>query len=138
MTSRLFRCVSLAAITLAYAGLPALAGEPKITEVDWENACGGSNIRVTRVDGAIVAIDASVEHYYEARQWECHFVRGQIISALYRHSKVKRKATAQEDAFTTELQDDLVTTFQFPNHKLTGMPQELLEDLQAVLAKATR
>ena len=138
MNSALSRCLCSAAIALVYAGRLALAGEPQITDVEWENACGGSNIRVTRVDGAIVAIDASVEHFHEARQWQCHFLRGQMVSALYRHSNVKRKAAGDEGQFTTELHDDVVTTFYFPDHKLTGMPHELLEDLRTVIAKATQ
>ena len=126
------------ATALVYATGLALAGEPRITDVKWENACGGSNIRVTRVDGAIVAIDASVEHFHEARQWQCHFLHGEIISALYRHSIVKRKVPADDGAVTTALYDDVITTYRFPDHKLTGMPRELTEDLRMVLAKATQ
>jgi hypothetical protein len=122
---------------LVHAGALTQAGEPNIADIEWENACGGSNIRVTRVDGVLVAIDASVEHFHEARQWQCHFLRGEIVSALYRHSEVKRKGTGEEGAFTTELHDDVVATYYFPDHKLTGMPDELLEDLRTVLAKAT-
>jgi hypothetical protein len=115
----------------------ASAGPPKVTDIDWENACGGSNIRVTRVDGHIVLIDAEVEHYSEGRHWVCHFFDGRIISALYRHFTVKRKmAEGKEGAFTTEQHDDLIKTFHFPNHKLTGMEKELTEDLQDVIARA--
>jgi hypothetical protein len=138
MSHALSRCLCVGLIVLVHIRGLASAGEPQIADVDWEDACGGSNIRVTRVDGAVVAIDASVEHYHEARQWQCHFLRGEIVSALYRHSKVTRKAAAEEGAFTTELHDDVVTTFYFPDHKLTGMPHDLLEDLQTVLAKATQ
>ena len=115
----------------------AFAGQPKVTDVDWENACGGSNIRVTRVDGHIVVIDAEVEHYSEGREWVCHFLNGQIISALYRHFTVKRKmAEGGEGAFTTEQHDDLIKAFHFPDHKLTGMEKELIEDLRDVIARA--
>jgi len=63
----------------------SVAGEPKDTNIDWENACNGSNIRITRVDGKIVSIDAFVEHHFEGRQWQCHYTDGKIVSALYRH-----------------------------------------------------
>jgi hypothetical protein len=116
----------------------ALAGTPTVTDVDWENACGGSNIRVTRVDGHIISINAEVEHYWEGRQWVCHFVDGKIVSALYRHFTVTRKAAPErEGAFTTEQHDDLIKTFHFPDHKLTRMENALMEDLQDVIAKAT-
>jgi hypothetical protein len=118
--------------------IAALAGTPTIIDVDWENACGGSNIRVTRVDGRIVSINAEVEHYWEGRQWVCHFVDGKIVSALYRHFTVTRKAAPErEAAFTTEQHDDLIKAFHFPDHKLTGMENTLMEDLQDVIAKAT-
>ncbi len=138
MSHALSRCLYLGLVALVHASGLALAGEPQIADVEWEDACGGSNIRVTRVDGAIVAIDASVEHFHEARQWQCHFLRGEIVSALYRHSKVNRKPAAEEGAFTTELSDDVVTTFCFTDHKLIGIPHDLLDDLRTVLAKATQ
>jgi len=119
----------------------ALSSQPVITDVDWESACGGSNIRVTRVDGYILSIDAEVEHYSEGRQWVCHFVNGQIISALYRHFTVKRKMApghTDDGAFTTEQHDDVVKTFHFPNHKLTGMDKELGDDLQDVITRANQ
>lgn len=130
------RCLRWIAIAIIHAHCLALAEEPQITNIEWEKACGGSNIRVTRVDGAIVAVDASVEHFHEARQWQCHFLRGEIVSALYRHSIVKREAAGEDGAFTTTLHDDIVATFVFPDHQLAGMPRELLEDLEKVLAKA--
>ena len=138
MSHALSRCLFVGLIALVHGIGFALAGEPQIADVEWEDACGGSNIRITRVDGTIVAIDASVEHFHEARQWQCHFVRGEIVSALYRHSKVTRKPAAEEGAFTTELHDDVVTTFYFPDHKIAGMPHNLLDDLRTVLAKVAQ
>jgi hypothetical protein len=134
-SSSLVRC-GCVALFAVLSPVIVFAGEPKVTNVDWEEACGGSNIRVTRVDGRIVAIDAVVEHYYEARAWQCHFKDGRITSALYRHAKVTRKGIGDGGQFTTEQHDDVVTTYDFPDHKLTGMPPDLLEDLQTVLAKA--
>jgi hypothetical protein len=125
----------LLAAVITCAGI-AYAGEPKVMNVDWEQACGGSNIRVTRVDGRVVAIDAFAEHFYEARQWQCHYQGGQIVSALYRHSKVTRKAAGDAGEFTTELHDDVVATYHFPHHKLIGLPPDLLEDLRTVITKA--
>ena len=130
------RIIILVAAGIAWFASIAYTGEPKVTDVEWEQACGGSNIRVTRVDQRIIAIEASVEHYYEARQWQCHFTDGKITSALYRHSKVTRKTAGDAGEFTTELHDDVVVTYHFPDHKLTGMPRDLLEDLQTVIAKA--
>ncbi len=116
----------------------ALAGEPNVTELDWEDACGGSIICITRVDGRIVAIDAVVEHYSEGRQWVCHFADGKIVSALYRHFTVTRKAAEEhEGAFTAEQHDDAITTFHFPDHELRGMDKALMEDLHDVIAGAT-
>jgi hypothetical protein len=129
--SRFFMLVGAA---IVYTGI-VCAGEPKVTDLDWEQACGGSNIRVTRVDGRIVSIEAFAEHFYEARQWQCHYTDGQIVSALYRHSKVTRKAVGDAGEFTTELHDDLVVTYHFPKHELAGMPSDLLEDLRTVIAK---
>ena len=130
------RVISFVVAAVASLASVVLAGQPKVTDVDWEQACGGSNIRVTRVDGRIVAIEAFVEHFYEARQWQCHYKEGQIISALYRHSKVTRKTVGDAGQFTTELHDDIVRTYHFPDHKLTGMPRDLLEDLQTVITRA--
>jgi hypothetical protein len=132
------RSSSVFVLLLASVQISTIAGTPIVTDVDWENACGGSNIRVTPVDGRIVSINAEVEHYWEGRQWVCHFVDGKIVSALYRHFTVTRKgAPEREGAFTTEQHDDLIKTFRFPEHKLTRMEKALMEDLQDVIAKAT-
>jgi hypothetical protein len=114
----------------------ACASELKIINIPWEQACGDSNIRVTRVNGRITAIEAFSEHFHEARQWQCHFKDGKIVSALYRHSIVTRKAAGDAGEFTTEWQDDVVSTYHFSNHTVTNMPTELLKDLQSVIAKA--
>ncbi len=136
MTLRLVLIIAIAVVTLQRV---ADAGLPQVTDLDWEQACEGSHIRVTRVDGRIVALEAFAEHYHEARQWQCHFERGNIISALYRHSTVERKAASGDanGSFTTELHDDVGATYHFPDHKLTGVPAALLEDLRSILSKAT-
>ena len=115
----------------------ACAGQPKVTDVDWEWACGGSNIRVTRVDRQIVAIEAFAEHSTEGRGWICLLKEGEIISALYRHSIIKHTNELGKDGvYITEQHEDIVKTFHFPDHKLSGMDKALLKDLQEVIAKA--
>ena len=138
---RLMRPCSPFWIFVVAAGLSGsilCADEPRTTDLEWEQACGGSNICVTQVDRRIVAIEAFAEHFHEARQWQCHYKDGKIVSALYRHSKVTRKKAGDAGEFTTELNDDVVAVYHFPDHKITGMPPHLLEDLRTVITKATR
>ena len=131
------RLLLLLPIVMWLSPLDAFAGKPKVTDVEWEPACGGSNIRVTRVDRQIVSIEAAVEHFAEGREWICLFKDGKIVSVLYRHFNVKRKQVEEKDgAFTTEQHDDIVQTFHFPDHKLSGMDKKLMKDLQEVIAKA--
>ena len=113
-------------------------GQPPTTEdKDWEQACGGSNIQVTRVSGKIVLIDALAEHFAEGRQWVCHYKNGQIVSAMYRHYIVSRKAAGDAGQFTTELKDDKVEVFHFPNHEIKGLDPALDKDLKEVISIAT-
>ena len=110
--------------------------KPKGGNKDWEKACGGSNIAVTSVAGEIVTVDAFVEHFAEGRQWQCHFKDGQIISAVFRHFTVARKAAGDAGEFTTELNEDRVEVFHFPDHDLSKMNPELRKDLTEVIAIA--
>lgn len=131
------RLLLLLPIVMWLSLVDALAGKPTVTDVEWEPSCNGSNIKVTRVDRQIVAIEAYVQHSYEGREWICLFKDGKIVSVLYRHFNVKRKQVEGKDGdFTTELHDDIVKTFHFPDHKLSGMDKSLLKDLQDVIAKA--
>lgn len=131
------RLLLLLSIVMWLSPVDAFAGKPIVIDVEWEPACGGSNIRVTRVDRQIVAIEAEIEGSTQGWQWNCHFKDGEIISALYRHFTVKRKiAEGKDGAFTTEQHVDKVQTFHFPDHKLSGMDKALLKDLQKVIAKA--
>ena len=125
-------------ITLALLGSCtfACAGKPKTVNKDWEQACGGSNIAITSVAGQVVAIDAFAEHSAEAKQWICLFDNGKVVSVMYRHSKVTRKPSAQDGEFTTELDEDRVEVFHFPDHDLSNMPPELKEELSKIIAIA--
>ena len=118
------------------AGAMALAEPPRTENKDWEKACGGSNIAVTSVAGKIIAIEAFVEHATEARQWQCHFKNGKIVSAVYRHFIVTRQATADAAAFRTELHADRAEAFHFPDHDLSHLAPELNRDLTEVMAIA--
>ena len=114
-----------------------LAGDkPEIENKEWEEACGGSNIQVTRVAGKLVLIEAYVEHYSEAREWMCLYQDGHILSAIYKHSLIKRIAGSKEGEYTTKTNEDQVKVFHFPNHQLEGMNSSLLKDLQEVITIA--
>lgn len=106
--------------------------------MDWEKACGGSNIAVTSVSGKIVSIDAFVEHFAEGRQWACHFKDGEIISAVYRHFTLTRKSAGDAGEFTTELTEDRAEAFHFPDHALDKMEPALKKDLSEIIAIATK
>jgi hypothetical protein len=123
-------------LTVAVSVLAAFSENPKTENKDWEKACGGSNIAVTSVAGKIVTVDAYVEHFAEGRQWQCHFKNGEIISAVYRHFTVARKSAGDAGEFTTELNEDRVEVFHFPDHVLSKLEPELRKDLSEVIAIA--
>lgn len=115
-----------------------MAGDkPEIESKEWEEACGGSNIQVTRIEGKLVLIEAYAEHYSEAREWVCLFQDGKVLSAIYKHSVVNRVAGGKEGEYTTKTTADRVKVFHFPNHQLEGMNPALLKDLQAVITMAS-
>jgi len=124
-------------ILLLIAAAVAIAGTPTETDVEWEPACGGSNIKVARVDGQIVSISGFAEHFAEGREWQCHYTNGKIVSALYRHYTVSRKAAGDAGEFTTEQHTDILRVFHFPDHQLKGLDSDLLDDLKTVISKAT-
>ena len=126
----------LTSLTLVLAALAAIAEAPKTENKDWEQACGGSNIAVTSVAGKIVVIDAFAEHFAEGRQWQCHFKDGKIVSAVFRHFIVTRKAAGDAGEFTTELEEDRVEVFHFPDHDLSKLDAEMRKDLSEVIAIA--
>ena len=116
-----------------------IAGEKPVTkDVAWEQACGGSNISVTRVKNSIVLIDAYVEHFSEGRQWLCHYKDGKIISAVYKHFSVKRVFGEGERGFTIETEEDVVKVFHFPDHEIKGMKDDMLKDLKEVISLAKK
>ena len=115
----------------------AAGGKPTTEDKDWEQACGGSNIRVTKVAAKIVLIDAIAEHFAEGRQWVCHLKDGKIVSAMYRHFIVTRKGVGDAGQFTTVLNDDRIEVFHFPDHEVRGLPCALEGDLKEVLSIAT-
>jgi len=121
-------------------GTGAFAAEPVITETDveWSPACGGSNIKVTRVDDKIVAVVAWIEGYSEGREWHCHYVAGRVSSVLYKHFKVIHKGIEGDGPVTREFQYDRVIVFPIKDHKLDNIPKELRDDLMEVLAKAQK
>lgn len=125
-----------ACLALAVSASAAFAEAPKTENMEWEKACGGSNIAVTSVAGKIVAIDAFVEHFAEGRGWQCHFKDGKIISAVFRHFTVTRKAAGDAGEFTTELDEDRVEVFHFPDHDLSKLEPGLRKDLSEVITIA--
>ena len=132
------KALILTCLALAVSALAAFAESPKTENKGWEKACGGSNITVTSVAGKIVTVDAFVEHFAEGRQWQCHFKDGKIISAVYRHFTVTRKAAGDAGEFTTELNEDRAEVFHFPNHDLSKLEPELRKDLTEVIAMAKK
>lgn len=102
-------------------------------DFNWEEACGGSNIEITSVAGKTVLIDASVEHFAEGRQWVCHYADGAIVSAMYKHFKVKRVSSDDAGSFTTKNEVDVVRVFHFPDHRVAGLDPELQKDLLEVI-----
>jgi hypothetical protein len=130
------KTLTLIGLSVIAGAMATLAEPPKTENKDWEKACGGSNIAVTSVAGKIIAIEAFVEHSTEARQWQCHFKDGKIVSAVYRHFIVTRQATADAAAFRTELHADRAEAFHFPDHDLSHLAPELKRDLTKVMAIA--
>lgn len=130
------KSLTLIGLSLIAGALAAWAEPPKTENKDWEKACGGSNIAVTSVAGKILAIEAFVEHAAEARQWQCHFKDGKIVSAVYRHFLVTRQATEGSTAFRTELHEDRAEAFHLPDHDLSQVAPELQRDLAEVMAIA--
>lgn len=118
--------------------LTAFAEKPVTVNKEWGDACGGSNIAVTSVAGRIVSIDAVMENFAEGRQWQCHFKDGKIVTALYRHFIVTRKAEGDAGEFSTELNEDKVELFYFPDHQISEMDAALKKELLEVIAIATQ
>ena len=114
------------------------AAEPVITfkDVDWAPACGGSNIRVTRVDGKIVNVEAFLERSFDSAVWQCHYVDGRVSSVLYTHYKLNDKWAVDEEP--PKFLCDRVLVFPIKNHKLDNIPKELREELIEILAKAQK
>ena len=123
-------------LAIALSSSAAFAEAPKTENKDWEKACGGSNIAVTSVAGKILTIDAFVEHFAEGRQWQCHFRDGKIISAVFRQFTVTRKAAGAAGEFTTDLDENRVEVFHFPDHDISKLDAELRKDLSEVMAIA--
>lgn len=109
---------------------------PTTTNKDWENACGGSNIAITRQGSTILSIEAFAEHFHESREWTCHFADGKIISAHYRSYTITRHLTddpEKEGSFTTKLTLKTSKTYHFPDHKLDKLPEAQRKDLTEIL-----
>jgi hypothetical protein len=127
----------LITILLTAIAITASGAEPKVTDLDWEPACGGSHIRVTTVDNKIALIEANAQHFAEAREWICAFSGGVLISATFRSYKVGRSAETEkgEFAITTTLEKAAVFAAK------DGVPQKmdaaLKKDLDSVLAIVT-
>ena len=128
MKTRILTC-----LTSALSALAALADAPKTEHKEWEQACGGSTIAVTRVAGEIITVDAYAEHFAEGKQWQCHFKDGEIISAMYRHYTVTRKPAGDDGEFATELNDDRVEVFHLPDHDLSKMEAGLRKELSEII-----
>ncbi|SKB05356.1 hypothetical protein SAMN02745166_04243 [Prosthecobacter debontii] len=126
----------LALLPVFTSALPAWGEPPKTEHKDWEKACGGSQITITRVGDHMVTLEAFAEHFAEGRQWQCHFQDGQIISAAYRHFIVTRKNAGDAGEFTTEQIEDRVEVFHFPDHDFTQLDPALKKDLSELLALA--
>lgn len=126
-----------AAFAIVVLSLSAMAAEKPVTvNKDWEDSCGGSNIEVTTVQGKIVKVDAEAEHFADGRQWLCLFKDGKVVSALYRHFKVVRRAVGDAGQFTAEQVDDQIEVFHFPRHKIAGLDPSRAKDLKEVLTIA--
>ena len=123
----------LIGLSLVAIASTVFAEKPKTENKDWEQACGGSNVAFISIAGKIVTVDAFVEHFAEGRQWQCHFKDGAIISAVYRHFNVTRKAAGDAGEFTTELDENRVEVFHFPDHDLSKMEPGLRKDLSKVI-----
>jgi hypothetical protein len=123
--------IALLALTLA-----ATAAEPEVIDVDWEPACGGSNIRITTVAGRMQLVEAFAEHHAEAREWICAFKDGVLLSATFRHYKISRDATAETGEFNTTMTLEKITVFAVVDGALDKMEPSLRTDLDEVLDKA--
>ena len=125
-------------VGLSTCALVASAEKPITEDKEWGNACGGSNIAVTSVAGRMVSIDAVMENFAQGRQWQCHFKDGKIVTALYRHYMVTRKSEGDGGKFSTELKEDKVELFYFPDHQIVIKDIDLKNELLEVLAIATQ
>jgi len=125
----------------SFQSLSASAAEPVVTVsgVEWyEQSCGGSNIRVTRVDGKIVAVDAYAERSFDRKEWQCHYVDGRVNSVLYTHYKLNRKWAEEGGPYAQKFQCDRVLVFPIKDHKLDNVPKELRDDLIDVLTRVQK
>ena len=114
------RSLSLLVVVLATTSFTWLTqgAEPKTIDVEWQNACGGSNIRVTHVGHQIVLVDASVEHFHEGWQWICLYKDGVIVAATYRHYDVTRRVDNPDEAIIWWASaTKLIRTYVFPQGK---------------------
>jgi hypothetical protein len=81
--------VARGCFVLLTAWTSALSAEIETSDLEWEAACGGSNIEVTRVDGIVTLIEAFAEHSTASRTWTCHHVGEKMVSASSRHDTVE-------------------------------------------------
>lgn len=117
---------------------PAFSAEIETVGLDWEEACGGSCITVTKVDGKTALIEAFAQHFAESRAWSCHFVDGKIVSATYRHHVSKHTLKKPDEEILTEWICDCVNVFHFPDHNLLGLDPEFENELKEILARTNK
>jgi len=114
-------------------GAASVKAEVKVDNLEWEPACEGSNIEVISQNGQILFIEASVQHFAEAREWTCTYKDGVLLSACYRHYLVTRKPKGDDGEFELDSKLDRVETFTAERGVIPTMPADLKKDLDEVI-----
>ena len=111
----------------------SVKAEIKVDNLDWEPACEGSNVEVISQNGQILFIEASVQHFAEAREWTCAYKDGVLLSACYRHYLITRKPKGEEGEFELESKLDRIETFAAERGVIPKMPADLKKDFDEVI-----
>ena len=94
-----------------------------------------SSIQVISIDGKIASIHAYSDNVAKGKNWNCHFMNGRIVSAVFRHYCIALIPTGG-GTFRGERGYDRIEVFHFPKNELTKMEPTLKAELSRIIAIA--
>jgi hypothetical protein len=103
---------------------------------DTDFSTATSSIQVISMDEKVASIHAYSDDVAKGKNWNCHFMSGRIVSAVFRHYCVALIPTGG-GTFLGERDYDRIEVFHFPKNGLTKMERLLRAELSRIIAIAT-